>query len=139
MARAAVQAGAETIAVTPHLRPDFPLVHVEEIAERCDQLRDELTRAGISLRILAGAETSLLWALDADERALALASYGQLGTDLLIETPTEAPQLERLVEAVQDRGFRVTLAHPERSRTLERDRDRMWALREQGVLFQVNG
>jgi protein-tyrosine phosphatase len=138
MARTAVGHGIETIAATPHLRADFPQVHVEEIAQRCELLRTALTRDGIPLRIVAGAEASLPWALDADEKALALASYGQLGTDLLIETPAQPSLLEGLLGAVQGQGFRVTLAHPERSQALYRRPERIDALREQGVLLQIN-
>ncbi len=138
MARTAVDGGIQTIAVTPHLRSDFPDVHVEEIGSRCDDLRGELARAGIPLRIVPGAETSLLWGLEADEEALRLASYGQLGTDLLVEMPFEAPLLPELVRTLQDRGFRVTLAHVERNQALHRDPDRLRALRDQGVLVQVN-
>jgi len=138
MARAAVGEGIETIAVTPHLRSDFPQVHVEEIAGRCEDLRSELARAGIPLRIVPGAEASLLWALEADEPELKLASYGQLGTDLLIEPPAEAPLLDQLLHGLQERGFRLTLAHAERSSMLHRDPDRLRALRERGILIQVN-
>jgi protein-tyrosine phosphatase len=138
MARIAVEGGIQTIAATPHLRPDFPDVHVEEIGSRCDELRAELTRADIPLSIVPGAETSLLWALDSDQQILRLATYGQLGTDLLVEAPAEAPLLQELLKGLQDRGFRVTLAHVERSQTLRRDPDRLRALRDQGVLVQVN-
>jgi protein-tyrosine phosphatase len=138
MARTAVAEGIETIAVTPHLRPDFPHVHVKEIAQRCEDLRGELARAEIPLQIVPGAEASLLWALEADAEELKLATYGQLGTDLLIEPPGETPLLDQLLHQVQDRGFRVTLAHAERVATLHRNPDRLRALRDRGVLIQIN-
>lgn len=138
MARTAVEGGIRTIAVTPHLRSDFPDVHVEEIGPRCDDLRGELARADIPLRIVPGAESSLLWALEADERALKMASYGQLGTDLLVEMPSEVPLLPELLRTLLDRGFRVTLAHVERSQALHRDPNRLRVLRDQGVLVQIN-
>jgi protein-tyrosine phosphatase len=46
--------------------------------------------------------------------------------------------LEELLYRVRLRGVRVTLAHPERSRVFQREPHRLVALREQGVLFQVN-
>lgn len=139
MARAAVEAGTETIAVTPHVRPDlFPDVHIEELAERCTRMRDELERAEIPLRIVGGAEVSLLWALSADEDALPLVTYGQEGHDVLIETPSEAVPIDRLLQPLLDRGMRITLAHPERSRMLQRHPEQLEALREQGVLAQIN-
>jgi protein-tyrosine phosphatase len=138
MARIAVDGGIQTIAVTPHLRSDFPDVHVGEIGARCDELRGELARAGIPLTIVPGAETSLLWALESDQQTLRLATYGQLGTDLLVEMPSQVPLLQDLLGGLQNRGFRVMLAHVERSQTLRRDPDRVRALREQGVLIQIN-
>ena len=50
MARAAVDAGIEVIAATPHLRRDFPNVHIEELAERSDYVREALKRSGSPLR-----------------------------------------------------------------------------------------
>src|SRR5437588_9368643 len=85
MAWAAVDAGTGTIAATPHLRTDFPDVHVEELTERCEQMRRALEQAGLPLRIVEGAEVSLSWALGAGEERLKLATYGQRGTDVVIE------------------------------------------------------
>lgn len=138
MAQAAVRSDIGTIAVTPHLRSDFPEVHVEELAGRCQSLREELAWAEVPLNIVPAAEVSLLWALEADEEALRLATYGQRGTDVLIETPHDVTGLERLIGSVAARGLRVTLGHPERSYALQRTPSRIAALREQGVLIQVN-
>ena len=140
MARAAIEAGIGTIAVTPHVRPDlFPDVHIEELAERCEGLRDELTRAEIPLRIVLGAEVSLLWALEAPAEVLVLVTYNQAGHDVLIETPSNATLLGRLLEPLLERGLRVTLAHPERSGTFQRHPEQLEALRDRGVLSQING
>lgn len=138
MASAAVGAGTGTIAVTPHLRSDFPDVHVEELSRRCAELRVALSGAGIRLRVVEGAEVSLPWALEAGEESLRLASYGQLGRDVLVETPHEASVLPRLLEPLLERGLRVTLAHPERSTTFHRRPELMAELGERGVLGQVN-
>ncbi|HZU60226.1 MAG TPA: CpsB/CapC family capsule biosynthesis tyrosine phosphatase [Solirubrobacteraceae bacterium] len=138
MAKAAAEAGIGTMAATPHLRSDFPEVHVEELAARCQGLREELAWAEVPLRVVSGAEVSLLWALDADDESLRLATYGQRGTDVLIETPHDVTGLERLIGSVLARGLRVTLGHPERSHALQGDPERIAALREQGVLIQIN-
>lgn len=139
MARAAVGAGIEVIAATPHLRQDFPDVHLEELAERSDSLRVALKRDQISLGVIGGAETSLAWALQADDQQLALASYGQRGTDLLIEAPSDSViGFDRLVYELLAKGFRVTLAHPERNPEFQGDPDRLDELVSQGVLLQIN-
>jgi protein-tyrosine phosphatase len=139
MARAAVESGIGTMAATPHLNPEFPNVNVTELAGRCGHLRGVLEQAQIPLTLVSGAEISVSWALDANDEQLALASYGQRGTDLLIETPfAQVVGFERFLEQLQAKGFRVTLAHPERNAQFQRDLAPLQRLVDQGVLLQVN-
>lgn len=139
MARVAVESGIEVIAATPHLHPDFPDVHVEELRERCEAVREALAREDIPLRVVSGAEVSLFWALEASDSALRLASYDQRGTDLLVETPmTSVIGLDRFLFELRGKGFRVTLAHPERNSNFHGDAQPLKELVSQGVLLQVN-
>jgi protein-tyrosine phosphatase len=138
MVRAAARAGIEMVVATPHLRPDFPNVHVEELAERCRRLQEAVDREGIAVAVVSGAEVSIDWALEASEDELSLASYGQLGTDLLIETPDNISLLDRMLVALTDGGYRVTLAHPERAPVFQRNPERLESLVDQGALLQVN-
>jgi protein-tyrosine phosphatase len=87
MLRAAAGCGIATIVATPHVRSDFPGVDVHELAGRCAEMRARLADEAIVLELAGGAEVALVWAIDASEEELRLASYGQRGTDLLIETP----------------------------------------------------
>jgi protein-tyrosine phosphatase len=139
MARAAAEVGISTLAATPHLRSDFPHVHVEQLADRAQDVRDALKREGISLNIVCGAEASLVWAVDAGDDELKLATFGQRGTDLLVETPSVGIfGLDRMLYDVLARGTRVTLGHPERCGEFQRDPGALRALVTQGVLLQVN-
>lgn len=139
MARAATGSGVSALAATPHLRSDFPDVHVDQLADRCRALREALQHERIELEIVCGAEVSLAWALEAEAEELRLASYGQRGTDLLIETPdASVAGLAELLYQVRLRGYRLTLAHPERSEMFQRDLTRLAELVHQGVLLQVN-
>jgi protein-tyrosine phosphatase len=139
MARAAVGAGITTVVATPHLRADFPKVKIDEIADRCAELRAAIAQEGIGLELVAGGEVSLSWALEATEDRLALASYGQAGHDLLIETPTVGgAMLPQLLYQVAARGYRVVLAHPERLLDFQQDPALLEQLRWQGILLQVN-
>ncbi|MGI8903132.1 MAG: CpsB/CapC family capsule biosynthesis tyrosine phosphatase [Solirubrobacteraceae bacterium] len=138
MAGAAAAAGTETIAATPHLRGDFPTVRVDELAARCQALREAIERDGISLRMVSGAEVGLVWALGASEDQLRLATYEQRGSDLLIETPSDVSALAELLGGLRVRGLRVTLAHPERSGAWQRDPRPLASLCQQGVLLQVD-
>jgi protein-tyrosine phosphatase len=139
MLRAAADSGVRAIAATPHLRSDFPEVHVHEIAARCEALNTAVAAAGIALDIVPAAEVSLTWALEASDEELALASYGQNGTDLLIETPlTTVAGIDALLYRLRTRGYRLTLAHPERGREFQDDDEPLRRLHQQGVLLQVN-
>jgi protein-tyrosine phosphatase len=136
--RTAVSTGIATIVATPHLRADFPDVHVEELGARGDELRAWIADERLPITLVNGAEVGLVWALDADEDSLRLASFGQRGTDVLIETPTTTVGIESLLFQVRARGYRVTLAHPERSREFQRDPSVLELLVERGILLQVN-
>jgi protein-tyrosine phosphatase len=138
MLRTAVASGTGTIVATPHLRADFPGVHVAELAARADELRQWISDEGLGISLVNGAEVGLVWALDADDESLRLASFGQRGTDVLIETPTTTVGIEALLYQVRTRGYRVTLGHPERSREFQRDPSLLEALVERGILLQVN-
>jgi protein-tyrosine phosphatase len=139
LVRAAADAGTATLAATPHLRADFPDVHVNELAARCAELRSLVEQERIGVRLVVGAEVSLIWALDASRDELALATYGQRGKDLLIESPSAAVAgLPELLHSLRLQGFRITLAHPERSREFQRKPSQLRELVRQGVLLQVN-
>ncbi len=139
MARTATEAGTAVLAATPHLSADFPAVRVDELAARCEELRGALTDAGIILRLVLGAEVSLVWALEATDDELALATYGQRGTDVLIETPRRSiAGLGRLLYSLSSRGVRITLAHPEQNPDFQRNPAMLEELVGEGVLLQVN-
>jgi protein-tyrosine phosphatase len=139
LARGLVQDGVQTVAATPHLRSDHPRVVPRELARRCDDLQGLLGREGVDLRVVPAGEIDLVWAHDSSADDLRLASYGQRGTDLLIETPYGPlpPVFDRLLLRLAERGFRLLLAHPERNPSFQRDPARVARLVGQGVLVQV--
>lgn len=139
LARAVAADGVGTIVATPHLREDHPGVVPEELAGRCDELRTALSRRGIPLTLVPGGEVDLLWAGTASDSGLRLASFGQLGRHLLVETPyTPLPRhFEQLLFELELRGFGLVLAHPERNPTLQKDLRRIEALVDRGVMLQV--
>jgi protein-tyrosine phosphatase len=140
LARVLVDAGVSTVAATPHLREDHPGVAPEEIAERCEALTQEFAKAGIELTVVPAGEVDLLWALEASPDQLRLASYGQRGTDLLVETPYGLlpPRFEEhLLESSALSSYRILLAHPERGPSFQAQPDRLTELVRSGVLLQV--
>ena len=98
-----------------------------------------IAQEGIALEVVSGGEVSLSWALEAPDDRLALASYGQRGRDILIETPSVGGAgLPQMLSRIQGRGYRVVLAHPERLPDFQRDPSMLDRLAEQGIVLQVN-
>jgi protein-tyrosine phosphatase len=110
-----------------------------ELRDRCRALQEALDARGIPLEVVSGGEVDILWAADASGQELALASYGGLGRDLLLETPYGPlpPGFPQLLRELADEGFRLLLAHPERSATFQRDESALEGLAGEGVLVQV--
>jgi protein-tyrosine phosphatase len=136
--RVAAAAGTRTIAATPHARADFPDVRLEELAARCKNLREALP-GSLQVDIVPAAEVDAAWAHAATDEELRLASYGQRGTDLLLETPYGplVPAFEKLVFRLMVEGFRVLLAHPERNVSFQREPGRLAELVRRGALVQL--
>ncbi|MBA3630568.1 MAG: hypothetical protein H0W55_13035 [Actinobacteria bacterium] len=110
------------------MRPD-------NLSWSCAELRAQLTEHGLAIEIVVGGEVDLLCAQEASTEELRLMSYGQRGADLLVETPYGPlpSTFEAFLFEVGVRGFRILLAHPERSPTLQRAPARLAALVERGV------
>jgi len=137
--RAAAADGTLALAATPHVRADHPEVRPAELAGRVARLASAAADAGLAIELIAGGEVDLHWAQAAGDEDLRAVSFGGRGHDLLLETPYgELPErFDDLLFRLSVRGYRVLLAHPERSRTLQRDPGRLAALVERGTLLQV--
>jgi protein-tyrosine phosphatase len=138
LATEAARQGVTVLAATPHARSDYPLVDVAQVGRMCEALAARLP-ADAAIEIVPAAEVDLLWAQRATDEELVLASFGQRGTDLLVETPYGVlpGNFEDLLFNLSARGFRVLLAHPERSPSFQADHERVAALVERGVLLQI--
>jgi protein-tyrosine phosphatase len=135
---AAAASGVRVVAATPHLRSDHPGVVVSELAERCERLARRLPPE-VDVELVPAAEVDPFLAQGAPDEVLRLASFGQRGSDLLVETPYGGlpPNFEELLFAITVRGFRILLAHPERSPDLQARPDRLEDLVRRGVLLQI--
>jgi protein-tyrosine phosphatase len=136
--RAAAYEGTTALAATPHLRPDYPSVHVDDLAGAVASVNDRVPDE-LGVRVIPAAEVDLLWSASATDDELRLASFDQRGTDLLVETPYgPLPEnFEELLFRLVERGYRILLAHPERSVAFQRDPARLARLVERGVLIQI--
>ena len=139
LGRVLADAGVRTVAATPHLRDDHPGVVPAELAQRCEALAGEFARVDVELTVVPAGEVDLLWALEASPADLRLASYGQWGTDLLLETPYGPlpPNFEEHLFKIALGGYRVLLAHPERNPGFQSEPDRLAELVRRGTLLQI--
>jgi protein-tyrosine phosphatase len=115
LARALVAEGVTTVAATSHVHPDFPNTAATLGAAR-SAVSDAIAREGIPLEVVRGAELDLLHVAQFDAAALGELQLGEGGT-LLVECPfaAAAPFFAETVARFGRDGFRVLLAHPERS------------------------
>jgi protein-tyrosine phosphatase len=136
IAEVAAHGGTRTLVATPHLRADHPEVRPAELAGRARELGAYLRGRGLPVDILPGAEVDLEAAEGLPDAELALATLAGNGRDLLLETPHgRLPAgFDERVLALAARGFRLTLAHPERSPEVQ---PLLGRLVEAGVLLQL--
>jgi protein-tyrosine phosphatase len=137
LARAAADAGTRVMVATPHVREDY-IFPLEEIPRRAETLNSELVELGVPLRVVAGGEVSITRVAELDDAELMGVSLGE-GPYILLESPytTIGGLLENTVFALQARGFRAVLAHPERSPAFQEDPRRLVDLVRKGVLCSV--
>lgn len=138
MARAAVAAGIETMACTPHVAVKYPN-RAREIRPSVVRLQAALREHEIDLEIVSGAEIATDMVTRLDDEELRLLSLNDTGW-LLVESPFEGwpVRLPKLIEELEIRGFRVLIAHPERAEAIQHNPDRLRDLVGRGALVQSN-
>lgn len=137
LAQAAVAAGTRVMAATPHVGLHYPVIP-GELAARVAELGAALGTAGVPLEVLTGGELAPSRAghiSDAELRAIGLGG----SACILLESPFSdaRPAMSGVVARLQRRGFRVLLAHPERSPGFLRDPAELAALVEGGACVQI--
>ncbi len=138
MARMAVTEGIRTIIVTPHQQGNYATNQGDDIRQRTTALQQLLTCAGLSLRVLPGAdvriEDGMLERLASGE-VLTLADRRR---HVLLELPHELYfPIEPLLKALQRQSLTGILSHPERNRGLLGRPELIGPLVDQGCLMQV--
>jgi protein-tyrosine phosphatase len=139
VAEVAAHAGTRTLVATPHLRADHPAVRPAELAGRASELTEHLRGRGLPVDVVPGAEVDLDAAAALGDAELRLATLAGNGSDLLVETPYGPlpDDFEARVLELAGRGFRITLAHPERNPTVQAHPELVGRLVERGVLVQL--
>jgi protein-tyrosine phosphatase len=137
LAEAAEAAGMTTLVATPHVSWRY-LNDAASVVAGVELVRTALRDRGIGVDVRAGAEIAMTRVSDLSDDELHGLRLGD-GEWLLIECPLgqNAGDFELLLRALQRRGHRIVLAHPERSPLLRRDPSRLLALVSEGMLSSI--
>lgn len=137
MARRSVADGISLMVATPHVNGRF-MPDPASIRARVKELNDALAGEGIPLVVTTGAEIAIseLGTLNNED----LASFALGGSKtLLVESPYTdgVPFFDEILFGAQSHGFRVLLAHPERSPMFQHRADVLRGLIDRGVLSSI--
>jgi protein-tyrosine phosphatase len=138
LGRALVAEGVTIVAATPHVHPSFPN-EAAGIATARAAAVEALAAAGVALDVVRGAELDLVHVAGLDADRLAELQLGRRSGTLLVECPfaPAAPFFVEQIERLQGAGFRILLAHPERSPVFLRDEALLQRLVAGGALASV--
>jgi len=140
MARLAVADGINTLVATPHVGTPSWEVSAGMIMNAVNWVRERLQAEGIGLELLAGSEMPAI----ADIKHLVdtgqIVPLGENGRFLLIELPFfgHLGEAERQLFELEIAGYRILLAHPERSTGCQRDPNLLPKLHDRGYWVQIN-
>jgi protein-tyrosine phosphatase len=134
LCRNAAERGTAVLFATPHVLPSLTLTRERE---------DAIRAAYEAMRPEAGLELRLGYELTPDRRLLDEdpARYELGGTGaILLEVPFAGPAdlFVRVAEHIEDEGFQVVVAHPERTESVLSDPGLAVELATRGWLLQVN-
>jgi protein-tyrosine phosphatase len=137
LAKAALADGTRVLAATSHIDSTFGLRAAELAAARA-MVRDRLASHAIPLEVVQGGEVSPARLASLGDDDLDSLTLGD-GPWVLLECPFSpvASAMDLMVADLHRRGFRVLLAHPERSPAFQREPARLARLVERGALAQV--
>ena len=141
-ARTYVENGYTHVCCTPHVWPNLQENTVPNIRRRTVALQEELRKAGIPLALIPGGEINLEWNWPAvrgwkDEE---IATYGMAGRFVLFDFWAEVmPEfLGPATKHLQELGFTLIMAHPERVKAIQGDPESVDRFLAQGILMQCN-
>lgn len=144
-ARILVDAGYTHAFCTPHIWPSLPQNNIATIPPRVTQLQSHLDKNEIPLRLLPGAELNLhaMWPAIQRSPREQIVTFALAGKFVLFDF--WAKSMHDCREALNEgaahlKSLELTpiLAHPERITALQDEPDEIDALRDAGVLLQMN-
>ena len=132
--------GMRKVITTPHVMSDFYKNSKENVYPKRDLIRQRLVEENINIEFEAAAEYMIDDGFEKKIAAGNLLTFGPEGKHILFELPfmTEPPNLNNCLFELQIAGYKPVLAHPERYLYYANDHEKYIALKERGILFQLN-
>ncbi|CAN5627692.1 protein tyrosine phosphatase [soil metagenome] len=144
-ARILVQAGYTHAFCTPHIWPSLPGNNVGSISPRVAHLQLHLDKNEIPLRLIPGGETNLhaMWPAIKQLPREQIVTFALAGKHVLFDfwagdMSDCRDALHQAVNYLRSQDLHPILAHPERIMALQSDPSEIEALRDMGVLLQMN-
>ncbi|UZR92445.1 tyrosine-protein phosphatase [Chondrinema litorale] len=140
LVKSLMKMGYKHLICTPHVMSDFYKNTPEKIKAALKTLREAVKEHELNVTIEASAEYYLdeifIENLEKDTEFLSFGDHNYL----LFETSFLNPSayLEHAIFLMRSRGFQPILAHPERYAYFFNKYEKLTALKEKGVVFQVN-
>ncbi|GBD38657.1 Tyrosine-protein phosphatase YwqE [bacterium HR37] len=139
MARIASESGINTVVATPHwIQGTVWEPNPDVVRKKVSELNELLCKNCIPLSVFPGMEIGI------SENVVELVSSGRVltlaeGRYVLVEVPffSLPVGIEEVVYRLVDRGFFPILAHPERSRDIQKNPKRICDLVDNGALIQI--
>lgn len=138
LARAAHLAGIETLVATPHVSSRIP-TSACVMEDGVAAVKSRLAAEDIGVLVRTGGEIDVVRAAQLDDAELSRFHLGG-GEWLLMECPlgqTAAGSFDLILHALQARGHRIVLAHPERSVMVRRRPELLEQLIDDGMLSSI--
>jgi len=137
LGRAAAATGTRKIVATPHVSWTYSN-DAATISRLVVETNAAFAAAGLTMEVVAGAEIAITRVPELAPEELSALTLGN-GPWLLIEFPftSVAVGLDAMVLELQEQGYRIVLAHPERCPAFHREPRMLETLVEAGALTSV--
>lgn len=139
MLKIAYQEGIRAIVATPHHHDRRGKAPIQQLNCQLQKVKELIKEMNLDMKIYPGMEVFFVQEIleELDQRRIATIGKSRY---ILIEFSPEAPfsYIQRAIQEIQMKGYRVIIAHVERYSCLTRNIDKIRSLVEMGAYIQVN-
>lgn len=139
MCRVATADGITTVVATPHFRPGRFAAPTTQVVEKITALEEELRRQGIVLRLLYGADVTVVPELVSHLEREAYLTINNTGRYFLAELPHDSvvPRWDHFLLSLLGHGKVPILTHPERNQWFLSHPDALYSFVTRGGMVQI--